>query len=65
VHAGLYDASVIEHHKGTGRQITGKVVEQVVSNLPMLINKQFGVVALWQRIFGYAIVGQGIVIVVD
>ena len=51
------DFGVVEHQQAVGRQQFGNVEELALRDVPVLVNKQFGVVALLKREFGYAIVG--------
>ena len=59
-HLGL-----VEHHKSTlGHQLS-YIFEGILAWNPVDIHQELGVVAVCQWKFGYSILGEGIVIVVD
>ena len=39
--------------------------EHVFAHLSLLVDKEFGVVTLFQRVFGYPLIRQGIVVIID
>ena len=61
--AGMYHLGVVEHQHGTLGQQLRQVVEAVLRYIVTAQTQQLGVVALGQRVAGYALVGQRIVVV--
>ena len=63
--SGLDDAGVVVDHQCPFGQIGWKVVEHIVADLTMPIDKQLGVVALANGEFRNSLIGQRIVIIAD
>ena len=63
--AGMDDAGVVEGQQGVLRQEVGEVVEVVLREVVATEAEELGVVALREGVFGYAVVGQGVVVVLD
>ena len=57
------DFGVVEYQQAVGRQQFWNVEELALGDVPVLVDKQFGVVALLKREFGYTVIGQGVVVV--
>ena len=65
VHTGLNHPCIVKYHQGSLRQVAAQVTEHVLTHLAPFVDQQLRLVALRQRIFRYALVGQLIVIVAD
>ena len=63
--ACLDNAGVVEHHECACGQIIGQTAKGVVTDVAMTIDKQFARVALGHRKFGYALIGQIVLIIFD
>ena len=63
VQTGLDYLGVVEHHKGSLRQMIWNIIENIFRHLTMLIKKQLAVVALRKRELGNTLVGQRIIVV--
>ena len=61
--AGLHHLRVVEHHEHVFWQMLRNTEEAVFTDDAVPVEQQFGAVALGQRIFGYALVGERIVVV--
>ena len=56
---------VVEHHQGPLRQIVRKVEKRVFLHFAVAVEQQFRGVALCERIFRNAFIGQRIVVIAD
>jgi hypothetical protein len=56
VQTRLYHLGIVEYHQGSLREICGKMMENIIAYLAVLIDQQFAVVALGDREFCDAII---------
>ena len=63
--AGLYHLGVVEHHQCALGQIRGQMVETAFLHLSAVVHQKLAAVALRQGEFGNALVGQGVIIILD
>ena len=63
MHSRLNHPGVIEHHKSTLGQMRRDIIEDILTDVSMVEDEQFGMIALCQREFCNSLVGQRIVII--
>ena len=58
----LYNLCVVENHQAARRNILWQIAKDILADITFIINKQFGAVALLQRIFCYSLVGKRVIV---